>query len=137
MAFGLEARAPFLDLDVAKVSWRLSSDLKVREEGKWILKRVLERYVPRPLWDRPKTGFGVPIEHWLRTELRGMASDLLSPEKLAREGFFDPKSVSKLFAAHLAGRNQHSRLWPIIVFQLWLEAQPARTAALKAATTRA
>ena len=136
MAHGLEARAPFLDMDVAHVAWRLAPNLKVREEGKWILKRVLERYMPRALFDRPKTGFGIPLEHWLRTDLRQMAGDLLSPAKLAREGYFDAREVSKLFAAHLAGRNHQSRLWPIIVFQLWLDAQTSRTAAIRAATTR-
>lgn len=122
MASSLEARAPLLDLEVLRLAWSLPLALKVRDGGKWILREVLARRVPRSLFERPKRGFGVPIEHWLRTDLRGWAEDLLAPDALVRDGFFDAARVRALFREHLRGINHQARLWPILMFQQWRRA---------------
>jgi asparagine synthase (glutamine-hydrolysing) len=106
-------------------AWRLPLDLKIREgQSKWALRQVLYNYVPRTLIDRPKMGFGVPIDAWLRGPLRDWAEALLDAQRLRREGFFDPQPIRKLWAEHLSGR--HSRpyeLWSVLMFQAWHEAQ--------------
>jgi asparagine synthase (glutamine-hydrolysing) len=123
MGVSLEARAPLLDHRVIEWAWRLPLRFKVRDgQGKWILRQVLHRYVPKALVERPKMGFAVPIGPWLRTELREWAEHLLAPSRLRDEGFFDPARVREVWAAHQSGeRNAEHPLWVVLMFQAWLE----------------
>ena len=121
MAASLEARAPLLDHRVVEWAWRLPLSLKIRDgEGKWILRRVLDRYVPRPLVERPKSGFALPIGDWLRGPRRDWAEAQLDAARLAREGFFRPPAVRAVWARHLRGAREGERLWPVLMFQAWL-----------------
>ena len=122
MAVGLETRAPFLDHRVAELAWTLPLDLKVRGgTGKWILRRLLDRHVPRPLVERPKAGFDVPIEAWLRGPLRDWAEELLNESTLRAQGYLDPAAIRQIWLEHLAGRrNWRKRLWTVLMFQAWL-----------------
>ena len=121
MAVSLEARVPLLDHRVVEFSWRLPVHLKIREgRGKWLLRRVLARYVPPALFERPKTGFDLPIARWLRGPLREWASDLLTPSSLAASGLFDAREVPRLLDEHLSGRRNHRDiLWALLMFQTW------------------
>ena len=121
MAVSLEARAPYLDHRLYEFAARLPMHLKIREgRTKWLLRQVLHRHVPRELIDRPKVGFGIPIEHWLRGELRDWAEALLSPQALSRTGVFDTAVVRSAWHEHLSGRaNRQHRLWCVLMFQAW------------------
>lgn len=121
MAVSLEAREPMLDHRLVEFAWRLPLSTKVRgREGKWLLRKVLYRHVPRPLVDRPKTGFAVPLAEWLRGPLRNWASDLLSPDAIRRAGLLDAGGVLRLMNEHQAGRrNYENVLWNLVMLQAW------------------
>lgn len=124
MAVSLEARVPLLDHQVVELAWRFPISWKIRgRKQKWILRQVLERHVPSELFDRPKTGFGVPIGQWLRGPLKAWAADLLDEQALESDGLFDPAAVTETWSAHQEGRGNHEhRLWAILIFQSWWDA---------------
>ena len=125
MAVGLESRAPFLDHRVAEFAARLPLGFKLREhEGKWVLRELLARYVPRPLFTRPKHGFGPPIREWLLGPLRGWAGDLLAEDIIGREGFLDPRVVRQVWGAFRGGAGHRAHLvWTMVMFQAWVREQ--------------
>lgn len=126
MAVSLEGRVPLLDHRLVAFAWRLPASFKVRDgQSKWLLRKLLAGSVPPALTDRPKMGFGVPIHDWLRGPLRGWAEDLLHPSRLRTEGFLHPGPITAVWREHLSGRRNHQyRLWDVLMFQAWLEAQP-------------
>jgi asparagine synthase (glutamine-hydrolysing) len=123
MGVSLEARAPMLDHRVVEWAWRLPLDLKVRDaQGKWLLRRLLDRHVPRALVERPKSGFAIPLDAWLRGPLRDWAEALLTPARLASGGLLDPAPVAAVWQRHLARGGEAGRLWPVLMLQAWREA---------------
>lgn len=124
MGVSLETRNPLLDHRVVEWAWRLPLSFKKRGgSSKWLLRRVLYRYVPAALIERPKMGFGVPIDSWLRGPLREWAEELLDEARLRREGYLRPEPIRKAWRDHLSGhQNEQHRLWTILMFQAWKEA---------------
>jgi asparagine synthase (glutamine-hydrolysing) len=121
MAVALETRVPFLDRDVVEFAARIPPGMKVRDgRGKWLVRQVLYQHVPQNLVDRPKTGFGIPIDDWLRGPLKSWASDLLSPERLQGQNLFNVGRVTARMAEHMSGRRNHGYwLWNVLMAQAW------------------
>lgn len=121
MCVGLEGRVPLLDHRAVELSWRLPQDMKIRGGvSKWVLREILAKRVPRELWDRPKMGFGIPIDVWLRGPLREWAEDLLSEERLRSQHLLDPAPIRARWAAHMRGENWAYPLWDVLMLQSWL-----------------
>lgn len=121
MSVSLETRVPFLDRDIVEFSCHVPPDMKVRDgQGKWLVRQVLDRHVPRRLIDRPKTGFGIPLDDWLRGPLKAWASDLLASDRIDRQGWFDSRRINAVWSEHQqGGRNHGSWLWNVLMAQGW------------------
>ena len=120
MAASLETRAPFLDHRVAAMAWQLPLALKLRDgAGKWALRQLLYRHVPRALIERPKAGFAMPIGPWLRGPLRAWADDLLDSALMRSQGWLQPEPVQRLWREHLAGADHTPQLWSVLMWQAW------------------
>lgn len=125
MGVSLETRVPLLDHEIVEMAWSLPLDLKIRDgQGKWILRQVLHKYVPKNLFDDTKKGFGVPLADWLRGPLRDWGEDLLDENKLRNQGYINPVYVQKIWREHQEGKqNWQYKLWTILMFQAWYESQ--------------
>ena len=127
MAIGFETRAPFLDHRVIEAAWKLKMNLKINSKNvlnsnKLVLREILYKYVPKKLIERPKAGFAIPLADWLRDPLKIWAGDLLSKDNLIKHGHFKTEEISFLWEEHLSYKKDNSsKLWPIIMFQSWLE----------------
>jgi asparagine synthase (glutamine-hydrolysing) len=123
MFVSLETRSPFLDPSVVQFSFTIPTKLKIKKYvNKYILRKLLYKYIPREIVDRPKMGFSVPLSDWLRGPLKEWAEEMLDKDKLDREGFFDSEIVTKKWNEHLSGkRNWHYQLWAVLMFQSWLD----------------
>jgi asparagine synthase (glutamine-hydrolysing) len=136
MAVGLEIRSPLLDHRIVELAWSLPLGLRIGPGGgKYVLRALLERYVPRALTERPKQGFNVPVAEWLRGPLRPWAEALLDPQRIDAEGLLDPEVVTRLWHQHLSGwGNRKNVLWSILMFQAWHEAWSSPAAGQAEAT---
>lgn len=124
MGASLETRVPFLDHRVFELAWRIPLEFKIREgQGKWLLRQLLYKYVPAEIINRPKQGFNVPLATWLRGELRDWAADLLEPNRLKQQSYFQADVVQKEWQLFLKGAPNQQRLWCILMFQAWLASQ--------------
>ncbi|WP_374602869.1 asparagine synthase (glutamine-hydrolyzing) [Niveibacterium sp.] len=123
MAVSLETRAPFLDRRVVEFAWTVPMGLKLRDgKGKYLMRELLARHLPRPLFERPKQGFGIPLGSWLRGPLRDWAEALLDPARLGTHGLINPVPVRQKWQEHLAGRAEWQyHLWDVLMFQQWYE----------------
>lgn len=123
MANGLENRAPFLNHQLIEFMWQLPLNMKVRNRTtKWLLRQVLAKHVPQHLFDRPKMGFGVPLDIWLRGPLRGWADSLLNKQHIEEQGFLRPDLIVTKWQEHVSGkRNWQYQLWTVLMFQAWME----------------
>ncbi len=121
MAVSLEVRVPFLDPNVVKFAGQVPLSLKIKHhKGKYLLRKLLQNYVPQNLFERPKMGFGVPIGDWLIDPLRDWAEDLLSEERLLEVGIFDVENVRRMWDDLVTGKvTNHYKLWNLLMFQAW------------------
>ena len=127
MAVSLETRVPYLDHRVAAVAARIPASMQVREgQGKQMLRKLLYREAPPEMFDRPKTGFAIPVGEWVKGPLRAWAEDLLDSAQMAEEGWLDPAIVQRRWREHLSGRRDSTfALWGILMFQAWLREERA------------
>lgn len=125
MANSLEVRVPMLDHRLVELAWQLPIDMKIRDKsGKWVLREVLYKYVPKELIERPKKGFSIPLAQWLRGSLREWAEPLIAERRLREEGYFYPEKIRQTWEEHLQGRKDNSsKLWSVLMFQSWLDNQ--------------
>lgn len=125
MGVSLESRVPLLDHRVIEFAWSLPLSMKVKNgQGKWLLRKLLDRYVPRHLIERPKMGFGIPVFSWLRGPLREWAEELLHPARLRQEGYLDDQQITQMWQDHKScRRNWQYHLWDVLMFQSWLDHQ--------------
>lgn len=123
MAVSLETRVPLLDHKVLEQAWRLPMSLKIKDgQSKWCLRHILYKYVPQQLIERPKMGFAMPLDVWLRGPLKSWAEALLAEQRLRDEGFFNADIIRDMWQEHLSGkRNWQYQLWDILMFQSWYE----------------
>ena len=123
MGVSLESRVPFLDHRIVEFAWQIPLSMKIRNgQGKWLLRQLLYKYVPQALIDRPKMGFGVPIDTWLRGPLREWAEDLLDEKKMRDQGFLNADPIREKWHQHVSGNgNWEYHLWDVLMFQAWLE----------------
>lgn len=138
MGVSLETRAPLLDHRVYEFAWRLPMSMKVRNgQGKWLLRQLLYKYVPQAMVDRPKMGFCVPIDVWLRGALKNWAGDLLSERRLRDDGLLDPRPIREAFDQHASGsRNWQHHLWNVLMFQSWHESHKSASQPLSSNSNR-
>jgi len=131
MAVGLEARVPLLDHRVVEFAWRLPQSMKIRNgTGRWLLRQVLYRHVPQQLIERPKMGFGIPLDHWLRGPLREWAESLLAEQRLGETGLLNVRHIRERWAEHLSGhRNWQHHLWSVLMFEAWRDRWSTKAAA--------
>ena len=124
MSVSLETRVPFLDHKIVELAWRMPLEMKINDsEGKSILRNILYQHVPKELIERPKAGFSIPLGDWLKGPLKDWADPLLNKERLKKEGYLNPDYVHNLWNEHLSGKRSWTfRLWSILMFQSWLEA---------------
>jgi len=122
MAASLETRGPYLDHRIVEFAWRLPRRMKIRSrESKWLLRQLLWRFVPRELIERPKQGFGIPVDEWLRGPLRDWAFEMLSPVQLRAQGLFNSEFLNQILDDHLSERRNNGRhMWNICILQNWL-----------------
>lgn len=127
MAVSLETRVPFLDQNVVEFAWSLPLAFKMQDNvGKKVLRDVLYKYVPKKLIERPKMGFGIPLDVWLRGPLREWAEHLLNEKTLREQGYFNADLVRKIWQQHIKGTHNNQYLvWNILMFQSWLESTKA------------
>lgn len=123
MSVGLEARVPLLDLEMIELAWRCPENMKIRNgSGKWLLRQVLNKYVPADLFERPKMGFAVPIDEWLRGALKDWASESIERNKVHQQGFLNADNLNKKWSQHISGQTgAGAELWTALVFQQWLD----------------
>ena len=120
MINSLELRSPFLDHRLIEFAWLLSKDQKIRSgQGKWALTKLREKYIPNHSNFAPKQGFAVPIDSWLRNELKDWAEDLLSFHSLSCSGLLDANVIRSVWTEHLRGKDYHHALWNVLMFQSW------------------
>lgn len=123
MANSLEVRVPMLDHRLVELAWQLPLNMKIRDKsGKWILREVLYKYVPKELIERPKKGFSIPLAQWLRGPLREWAEPLIAEKRIIEEGYFYPDKIRQAWQEHLEGhKDNSSKLWSVLMFQSWLD----------------
>jgi asparagine synthase (glutamine-hydrolysing) len=123
MGVSLEGRVPFLDQNIVKFAWSVPTKYKFKNnKGKWLLRQVLQQYIPKELVERPKSGFTLPLSDWLRGPLKDWAEELINPDRLADEGILNSDLVNKRWLEHQKGNTDWSnQLWSVLMFQLWLD----------------